>query len=60
MVLGVLTANQASKITKSPDRIIHGRWYQAANAMTTYPARRRSSLVLVICLLMYSPLFDVA
>jgi len=36
--LGVVTANQASRITKSPDRVIHGKWYQAANAMTTYPA----------------------
>jgi hypothetical protein len=59
VVVGV-TANQASRITKSPERIIQGRWYQAANAMTTYPASRRSSRARVMCVLMYCPLFDVA
>jgi hypothetical protein len=31
VVVSGVTANQASTITKSPERIIQGRWYQAAS-----------------------------
>jgi hypothetical protein len=46
--LGVVTANQARRITKRPARISQGWWYQAAVAMMTHPARRRSSFARVI------------
>jgi len=38
---------QANKITKSPERIIHGRWYQSAIHIRQGAG---SSLVLVMCI----------